>query len=145
MSRRRPFVLLGALLACAAVVTVLADAVEPRPATQVEATYFHRTLRCPACIDMEAFIAEAVGHFPAERDAGRLQWRVINLDDEGNRHFEKDYALEFNSVVLSRRVNGQEVAWTNLPDVWKLIGDQPTFIAYIESEIRPQLEKLPKE
>ena len=117
----------------------------PPAEAQVEVFYFHRTLRCPSCVDMETFAAEAVGHFTDAQNAGRLRWRVINLDDEGNRHFEQDYALEFNSVVLSRRVNGQEVAWTNLPDAWKLIGDKPTFIAYIESEILPQLEQLPKE
>ena len=94
---------------------------------------------------MEAYAAEAAAHFPAEREAGRILFRAINLDDESNRHYEQDYALEFSSVVLSRRVNGQEVAWTNLPDAWKLIGDKPTFIAYIESEILPQLEQLPKE
>ena len=117
----------------------------PPAEAQVEVFYFHRTLRCPSCVDMETFAAEAVGHFTDAQKAGRLRWRVINLDDEGNRHFEQDYALEFNSVVLSRRVNGQEVAWTNLPDARKLIGDKPTFIAYIESEILPQLEQLPKE
>jgi hypothetical protein len=143
MSYRQSFVGLGWLLACATVLP--ARAAEPPAASQVEVTYFHRTLRCPSCIDMENFTAEAVGHFPAEQKAGHLQWRVINLDDEGNKHFEQDYALEFNSVVISRRVDGQEMAWTNLPDAWKLIGDKPTFIAYIESEILPQLEKLPKE
>ncbi len=136
--------LLGLIFACTAVIP-LAKAVEPRPTPKVDTFYFHRTLRCPSCNDIEAYTAEALGHFPAERKAGTLTWSAINLDDEKNRHFEKDYALEFNSVVLSRRVNGQEVAWTNLPDVWKLVGDKPTFIAYIESEIRMQLNQLPEE
>jgi hypothetical protein len=48
-------------------------------------------------------------------------------------------------VVLSRRVSGKEVAWTNLPAVWEVVGDKSNFIAYVEMEIAKQLEQLPKE
>ena len=142
MIRRRPFARLGLLLlACAAA----GRAAAPPPAAHVDVLYFHRTARCPTCLDMEAYAAEAAAHFPAERKAGRILFRAINLDDESNRHYEQDYALEFSSVVLSRRVNGQETAWTNLPAAWSVVGDKPNFIAYVETEIARQLEKLPKE
>lgn len=142
MSRRRTWILLGLALAAA---PLPGRAEEPRPAPHVEAVYFHRTLRCPSCLDMEKFTAEAVGRFPAERETGRLQWRIIDLDGEGNQHFEQDYALEFNSVVLVRRANGREIAWTNLPSVWPLVGDRSNFISYVEMEIARQLEQLPKD
>ena len=138
MSRRGSFVLLGLLLACSA------SATDPTPSC-VDVFYFHRTLRCPTCLNMEAFTAETAEHFSAERDAGRIRFRAINLDDESDRHFEQDYSLEFSSVVLSRRVNGQEVAWTNLPSIWELVGDKQNFIAYVETEISKQLDQLPKE
>ena len=144
MSPCRAWRFLVLALACATV-PFPGGAAETRSAPRVEAFYFHRTLRCPACLDMENFTAEAVGRFAAACEAGRLRWRIVNLDDEENRHYVRDYAIEFNSVVLSRQVNGQEVAWTNLPDAWKFIGDKPTFIAYVESEILLQLERLPKE
>ena len=132
-------VTIGLLLGCAAFHS--ARAVDTPPA-RVDVLYFHRTLRCPGCLDMEAFAAEAVARFPAERDAGRLTWRVINLDEPGQRHFEQDYALEFNSVVLSRRANSQETAWTNLPSVWPLVGDRSNFVAYVEMEIATQLGQI---
>ena len=142
MSRRQPFVRLGLLLlAC----TAAGWAAAPPPAAHVDVLYFHRTARCPTCLDMEAYTAEAAGRFAAGREAGRILFRAINLDDETDRHYEQDYALEFSSVVLSRRVNGQEAAWTNLPAVWSVVGDKPNFIAYVETEIARQLEQLPKE
>jgi hypothetical protein len=140
MNRRLIFSFLGLLLVCTAFPSVWAA--DPSP-DRVDVLYFHRTLRCPGCLDMEAFAAEAVARFPAERDAGRLTWRAINLDDPDQRHFEQDYALEFNSVVLSRRASGREAVWTNLPDVWPLVGDRSNFVAYVEMEIGAQLDRLP--
>lgn len=144
MSPRRAWLLLGLALAGAAG-PLPGSAEESRPIPHVEVIYFHRTLRCPACLDMEKFTDEAVGRFPAERETGRLRWRIINLDGEGNKHFEQDYALEFNSVVLARQANGREIAWTNLPSVWPLVGDRSNFISYVEMEIARQLEQLPKD
>jgi hypothetical protein len=139
MIRHLSLVFLGLSLVCTG------GATEPPPSAQVVVLYFHRTARCPTCLNLEAYTAEAVGHFPADRESERLQWRAVNLDEESNRHFAPDYALEFSSVLLSRRVGGKEVAWTNLPAVWAIVGDKSNFIAYVEMEIAKQLEQLPKD
>ena len=143
MRMLRPIVFIGLAL----VWLPFADralAAESDPA-RVDVFYFHRTMRCPTCLEMEAYTAETAGHFSAEREAGRLLFRAVNLDDEENEHFAADYALEFSSVVLSRRVGGREAAWTNLPAVWSVVGDKSNFIAYVEMEIAKQLEQLSKE
>ena len=137
----RPVAVLGLCLALASGV----HAGDPPPQGQVEALYFHRTARCPSCLNMEAYAGEAVSRFAADRDAGRLTGRAVNIDEPGNRHFQRDYALEINSLVLSRHEAGREVAWTNLPDVWALVGDRSNFVAYVEMEIAKQLDQLPKE
>lgn len=111
---------------------------------QVNVLYFHRTARCPSCLNMEAYTSEVLSRFAAEREAGRLAWRAVNIDEPAARHFQQDYALEFNSLVLSRREGGQEIAWTNLPDAWALVGDKSNFVAYVETEIAKQLEQLSK-
>lgn len=139
MSARSAGVILGLWLALAA-----GGRGEEAPQAQLSVLYFHRTARCPSCLDMETYAAETASRFSAGREADQVLFRAINLDDENNRHYEQDYALEFSAVVLSRRVNGQEVAWTNLPDAWALIGDKSNFIAYVETEISRQLEQLPK-
>ena len=136
----RPFVFLGLVLAGSSPAT-RASAAEPAPA-RVDVLYFHRTLRCPGCLDMETFTAEAAGHFPAEQQSGRLVFRIINLDLDANRHYETDYSLETSSVIISRRVADQETAWTNLPTVWNHVGDKSNFIAYVVMEISNQLEQL---
>jgi len=116
-----------------------------QPQAQVKVLYFHRTARCPSCLNMEAYASEAVSRFSSARDSGRLAWRAVNIDEPADRHFQQDYALEFNSLVLSRREGGQEIAWTNLPDVWALVGDKSNFVAYVEMEIAKQLKQLSKE
>lgn len=142
MNAFRSFTLLGLLLLAG---MTAGWAAAPPSAAHVDVFYFHRTARCPTCLDMEAYAAEAAGRFSAEREAGRIFFRAINLDDETHRHFARDYALEFSSVVLSRRVNGREAAWTNLPAVWSVVGDKPNFVAYVETEIARQLDQLPKD
>ncbi len=116
-----------------------------QPQAQVNVLYFHRTARCPSCLNMEAYASEAVSRFAIECGSGRLAWRAVNIDEPADRHFQQDYALEFNSLVLSRREGGQEIAWTNLPDVWTLVGEKSNFVAYVEMEIVKQLKQLPKE
>ena len=115
-----------------------------QPQAQVNVLYFHRTARCPSCLNMETYATEAVSRFPSERDSGHLAWRAVNIDEPADRHFQQDYALEFSSLVLSRREGGREIAWTNLPDAWALVGDKSNFIAHVEMEISKQLEQLPK-
>ena len=139
MKMRSTVVALGVWLALAS-----GERGEEAPQAQWQVLYFHRTARCPSCLNMEAYAAEAVERFASDRDAGRISWRAVNIDEPGDRHFQEDYALEVNSLVLSRHEAGREVAWTNLPDVWALVGDKSNFVAYVETEISKQLEQLPK-
>ena len=139
MKMRSTVVALGVWLALAS-----GERGEEAPQAQLQVLYFHRTARCPSCLNMEAYAAEAVERFASDRDAGRISWRAVNIDEPGDRHFQEDYALEVNSLVLSRHEAGREVAWTNLPDVWALVGDKSNFVAYVETEISKQLEQLPK-
>ncbi len=135
--RTFPSLLLIALLAVSSAV-----AAEPAP-SRVDVLFFHRTFRCPDCLHMEAYAAEAVAARAEERVTGRLLFRAINLDDHAHAHYAEHYGVEISSVVLARFADGQEVAWTNLPLVWELVEDRQNFLAYLEMEISGQLEQLP--
>jgi hypothetical protein len=74
--------------------------------------------------------------FAGELADGQMQWRVINIDDPQNKHFEDDYRLQAQSVVLSEVRTGKETRWKNLEKVWDLLDDDAGFVRYVQDEIR---------
>ena len=107
---------------------------------RVVATYFHTSYRCASCRKLEAYSQEAIEKgFPAELTDGRLVWRVVNLDDTGNRHFVDEYKLFTKSVILSDLHAGKETRWKNLPRIWELLGDQEAFLRYVREETKTYL------
>ena len=103
--------------------------------------YFHGTARCPSCRKIEAFSQEAVqsGFSQALKD-GRLEWRVINVEEPGNEHFVQDYQLYTKSLVVVDMQDGRQTTWKNLERVWELLGDKGAFMKYVEEEVRAYLE-----
>ncbi len=103
----------------------------------IQISYFHRTVRCPSCIKMESLAKQAVEEtFGGELAAGRMVWHSLNLDTAENKHFEKDYALKTQSVVVSEVRGGKDIRWKNLEKVWELLEDDPAFIKYVQDEVR---------
>ncbi|MFH1864924.1 MAG: nitrophenyl compound nitroreductase subunit ArsF family protein [Candidatus Eisenbacteria bacterium] len=116
----------------------------PRP-DRVVVYYFHRTLRCDTCLKFEAYTDEALSScFTEELDDGELEWRVANLDDPGSEHFVDDYHITENSVVVVEFRGGEQREWANLDAIWGFVGDKPTFLSYIRSEVEASLSKVRK-
>lgn len=111
-----------------------------RPAHRVIAYYFHGTFRCPSCRRIELYTQEALetAFADALRD-GRLEWRVLNVDEPDNAHYINDYKLYTRSVVLSDLRDGKEVRWKNLDRVWRLLGDKEAFLDYVRGEVAAYL------
>jgi hypothetical protein len=105
--------------------------------------YFHRTLRCDTCLKFEAYTDEALRFgFAEELDDGELEWRVANLDDPGSEHFVDDYHITENSVVVVEFRGGEQREWANLDAIWDFVGDKPTFLSYIRSEVEASLREV---
>jgi hypothetical protein len=110
------------------------------PGHTVVAYYFHGNFRCQTCRKIEALSREAVeSGFPEDLKAGRLEWRVINVEEPGNQHFIQDYQLFSKSLVLVARDSSKQTRWKNLQRVWTLVGDKEAFIQYVQDEIRAYL------
>jgi len=105
---------------------------------RVIAYYFHTTYRCASCRNIEKYTWEALDSgFPVDLADGHLVWRVVNIEEQGNEHFVKDYQLFTKSVVLVDERTGD---WKNLPKVWQLLGDPNEFIRYIQTETKDFLK-----
>jgi hypothetical protein len=118
-----------------------ADQAEPGveargPQVKVIAYYFHRTVRCHTCLAIEEEAHEAIENgFFDELEAGRLEWRAVNIEEPGNEHFETDFGLESQSLVLVG-VRGETVQrWEILPRVWELVEDPYGFQEYVWAEV----------
>jgi hypothetical protein len=98
--------------------------------------YFHGNVRCTTCRTIEAYAKEAVdASFAGALQDGRLEWRVVNVEDAGNGHFVEDFQLSTRSIVLERIADGERKEWKNLDRVWELVrGDKEIFLKYIRDE-----------
>ncbi len=97
------------------------------------AYYFHRTGRCTACLNLEAFTKELIENKFSKKNFSFIS---INVDEEENEHFIKDYNLEFSSVVLVKIKNDQQLKWKSMDSVWSFANDKDKFFEYAEKEIK---------
>ncbi|MGW8323784.1 MAG: nitrophenyl compound nitroreductase subunit ArsF family protein, partial [Thermodesulfobacteriota bacterium] len=113
------------------------------PESQVWVTYLFTSIRCPTCKKLEAYSRQAIEEgFPAELEEKRVVFRTLNLDEPGNSRYVEAYKLVTKSLIVSLNRKGKEIKWKNLPDIWKLVGDQEKFTEYVQRETRSFLEEL---
>lgn len=106
------------------------------------AYYFYTNKRCSSCTQIEQLAKEAVTtSFKDELTSGKLQWRGVNVEQEGNEHFIQDFELYSKSVVIAEYKDGKPVRWDNLKDVWQLFRDKPKFLDYVSGGIKTFMEK----
>lgn len=116
------------------------DQVATLPGNQVVMTYFRGGIRCPSCKKIEALTTEtAEKELSKDLASGRLIFRVIDLDEPQNHHFESDYQLTSKSVVLGYYHDGEEKKWANMEKVWDFLDEPETFRAYLAKPIQAYL------
>ena len=109
---------------------------EQTPSAKVIAYYFHGTMRCPTCHKLEQYSKEAIeANFKDALASGKLEFKVVNIEDKGNEHFVNDYQLYTKSLVISLTDNGKETKAKNLTKIWDYVGNKQKFFAYVTSEI----------
>jgi hypothetical protein len=113
-----------------------------RPATSlVSVYYFHRTMRCPTCLRIEELARDAVQNsFEAERASGRLSWRALDVEQPDNQHFEADFKLQGQSLIVVKSAAGRPTKWTNMTEIWDLVDDSAAFTQYVQKELRRCLD-----
>ena len=64
--------------------------------------YFYGNARCPTCRKFEAYTKQALDEAFAEKIAnGRVEWRMVNVENSKNRHFINDYQLYTKTIVIA--------------------------------------------
>lgn len=123
------------------------DAIQPAPgdgrlgAPHVIVYYFHGTMRCQTCLDIESWSASALeAIFRAELETGTIEWYPMDIDEPANEHFWNDFELSCNSLVVVRMKNGERTAWKNLERIWDLAEDREALEQYVQREVGAILE-----
>ena len=132
------------LLAAVAVISVSfsAFAAEDKPAVKVIAYYFHGTMRCPTCHKLEQYSKEAIEtNFKEAIASGKLEFKVVNVEDKGNEHYGSDYQLYTKSLILSLVKDGKQTKWINLDKIWENVSNKQKFIEYVKSGVADLLKE----
>ena len=105
-------------------------------ASRLVVYYFHRTMRCPTCLSIEKQSRETIERtYGGELSAGTLEWHAVNIEEPGNEHFEKDFELQSQSLVLVEMAGERVTRWKLLPKVWDLAEDPYGFQEYVVAEV----------
>jgi len=108
---------------------------------KVIAYYFHTTYRCITCRRIEAYSREAIEQeFAQALKDGKLDFRLVNVEDSANQHFIQDYQLFTKSLILVKMKDGKQSEWKNLRRVWELVRRKDAFLRYVQDEVRAYLE-----
>jgi hypothetical protein len=126
----------GAATAAAVPDAALRPGEPPGPGTRVVAYYFHGRFRCASCLRIESLSGKAIVEgFPKELRSGRLEFRKVNVEEAGNRHFIGDFRLVSQSLVVVEYRDGRQVRWRNLEKVWELLGSEREFLPYVREGV----------
>ncbi|OIO58957.1 MAG: hypothetical protein AUJ82_07325 [Verrucomicrobia bacterium CG1_02_43_26] len=133
-------ILLAAVAVISASFSVFAAA--DKPAAKVIAYYFHGTARCPTCYKFEQYSKEAIEtNFKDALASGKLEFKVVNIDDKGNEHYARDYQLYTKSLILSLIKDGKEIKWKNMDKIWEYVGNKERFIDYVKNGVADLLKE----
>jgi len=102
----------------------------------VVAYYFHGNYRCHTCYTIEQYSKESIeANFKDALASGKLQFKVVNVEERGNEHYVKDYQLYTKSLILSLVKDGKEVKSKNLTKIWEYVRNRQRFYDYVRDEI----------
>ena len=91
------------------------------PSGVVTVYYFHGTIRCQKCLEIERVSRESVEWFYAEDLVnGRMSWRSVNFELPENRHFLDDFNLGLPSLAVECRKGGA-VSRIVLSNTWEKV------------------------
>ena len=112
------------------------------PNSRVIAYYFHGNFRCYTCYTMEQYTKEALeANFKDALAKGKLEFKVVNVEERGNEHFVNDYQLYTKSLILSLVKYGKEVKSKNLTKIWEYVRNKQRFFEYVSEEVNNFLKE----
>jgi hypothetical protein len=118
-----------------------APAAEKAAEPKLIAYYFHGTIRCEMCLNIERQARAAIEFwFSTELAQKSLLFKPANYDAEDYARLKKAYKLSEPSLVLVRRQSGKAERWKLLERTWELVADPTRFEEYVHAETAKMIE-----
>ncbi|MDD3906086.1 MAG: nitrophenyl compound nitroreductase subunit ArsF family protein [Candidatus Omnitrophica bacterium] len=132
----------AALSSSGIIFSSIAEAGGNAKGTQLIAYYFHGDMRCPTCHKLEQYSKEAIEtNFKDAVASGKLEYKVVNVEDKDNEHYTGDYKLYTKSLILSLVKDGKEIKWKNMDKIWEYVGNKNRFLDYVKSAVADLLKE----
>jgi hypothetical protein len=104
---------------------------------RIDVKYFHATIRCASCIQIEDFISKTVNlAFEKELKDSTIKLTSLDFMQPENEPLMKKYGFDTQALIISKVVDGKEVKFKNLDLIWDYLSDFSKFEKYIEDEIK---------
>ncbi len=82
--------------------------------------YFHRSIRCTGCENIEEAAFEAVSEdHQDDVERGILEWRSINIDEAEHEHFIEKYNIYYQELVFVEIGDDVTVRSDDIAEVWQ--------------------------
>lgn len=122
-------------------VIILTPAVSAGGGDRVVVTYYHGTLRCHTCLEIERLSRNTLAERFAERlKREELEWRTVDYDLPKNAAALERYNLSSPSLVISRFRDSREIDWRVAEGTWREIKISPgALMDYVEREVRESM------
>ena len=110
--------------------------------TVVIAYYFHRTVRCAGCLEIESNAQRVIeSSFAPQIADKKLIWTPFNLDEPGGEEFGKEFDVSVSTLVLAKTKINNHTEYKKLEKVWQLVHDSNAFDAYVKDEVKQFLNE----
>ena len=104
--------LFAPVIACTAQPTTKEAKSDTGNSDKIEAYYFHFTLRCEACLNIEARAKESLENlYPNHIKTGLITFNAYNLDEASNREIAKKLGIYSQALLIVK--GDQKINLTN--------------------------------
>lgn len=91
----------------------------PTSVSTVAVYYFHGSIRCQKCLEIERISREAVlSFYEDDLAAGRMKWASVNYELPENRHYFDDFNFGLPSLAVEVQRAGRPAARLVLSNTW---------------------------
>lgn len=105
--------------------------------------YFHNTRRCGTCLGIQKGIEETIHtKFAKDLEAGLLVFEELNMEEDANKKYVKEFKLSFSSMVVAAKQDGKTVQFENAGKVWDFAHSENELKEYVEKSVQSYLDKL---
>lgn len=131
-------------LAALAAVPAGAVQADARP-DKVMAYYFHTTRRCRTCLGIQATIEKTIQeNFLGQTGTGLLTFQSINIDQDENKHFAKDFDISFSTMIIAATKGDKAIKWEKFDGVWDYAHEPEKLTDYTIAAVQKYLEMVEK-